>query len=71
MKLSIARQLVKNKDIIYPKHDETIKRKIRILHKRADKVRNPKTAQIFRDKALEWETLQRANFWNMRNQTNV
>lgn len=66
MKLSVAREIVRNKEIIYPKHDKVIERKIRILQKRADKVKNPETAKNFRDKALEWEALQKANFWNMR-----
>jgi len=71
MKLSVARKLVKNKEIIYPEHDKVIERKIKILNKRADRVKNPETAKNFRNKALEWEALQKANFWNMRNKINV
>jgi hypothetical protein len=71
MKLSVAREIVKNKEIIYPEHDKVIERKIKILNKRADKVKNPETAKNFRDKALEWEALRKANFWNMREKVNV
>lgn len=71
MKLSVVRELVKNKEIIYPEHDNVIERKIKILNKRADKVKNPETAKNFRDKALEWEALRKANFWNMREKSNV
>ena len=71
MKLSVARELVKNKEIIYPQHDKVIKRKIKILNKRADRIKNPETAKNFRDKALEWEALRKANLWNMREKINV
>jgi len=66
MDLNTARELVQSKQIIYAQHEKEIERKIKILRKRADKHKDAETADRFRNKALEWETLLRANFWNMR-----
>jgi ribonucleotide reductase alpha subunit len=53
MDLNTARELVQSKQIIYAKHEKEIERKIRILNKRADKHKDTKQADKFRNKALE------------------
>ena len=65
MKLKRARKIIESKQIIYPKHEKEIERKIRILKKHADKKNNP-DAQKCRNKAFEWEAILKANFWNTR-----
>ena len=42
-----------------------------MLNKRAVAMKNPKKANKLRNKAEEWETLLRADFWKLRGQFNV
>ena len=54
--------------ILYPEKLSAIKRKVKILNRRAVAHKDAGKANKLRDKAEEWETLQRLNAYNSREQ---
>ncbi len=72
MKLKKAREIVYSESqIIYAEHEKDIERKIKALRKRAGRKKSKETANNFREKATEWKTLLRANFFKRKEMSNV
>jgi hypothetical protein len=72
MKLKRARAIVESDNqIIYAKHEKDIERKIKALRKRAGEKKNVESANKFREKANEYETLLRANFHKRKEMSHV
>ena len=66
MKLKRIRKIVLNYGILYPEKIAEIERKIKILNKRADVHKDAGKANKLVDKAEEWKTLWRLDYYNQR-----
>lgn len=72
MKLKRARAIIESDNkIIYAEHEKVIGRKIKVLRKRADAKKNIESANKFREKAIEYETLLRANYYKRKEMSHV